>query len=515
MSAVLIISCAGEEEKRVDIFRFRIGADPPSLDPVHSTDTISGAIVSHIFDGLVKLDPETGEVVPAVADTFWSSQDGKVWTFRLKKGVRFHNGREVIARDFHYSFERVLSPETRSERPWVLEPILGARDFIDGIVFSVEGIQAVDDYTLVITLEEHFAPFLAQLCMEIASVVPSEEVAKRKEDFSSHPVGCGPFKFSEWKHDVQVRLERFDDYYGQRAHIDGIEYDILPDVSVALEKYKAGELDLLDDIPPGQVRFLKGRFPDEVKIWPVMSIRYLGMDLQREPFRDNVLLRKAINYAIDKINLCDVIMEGCAVPAKGVLPPLLWDGKERLDVYPYSPKKAKELLEEAGFPDGEGLPELTLWHPNSQAEQRVWQFVQANLQDIGIKTKLKSLDWAVYLSVVRRGRAQLFRGSWVADYADPHNFLYILLYRKNFGEAGNYARYSNLRFDALVEEAKRERDPHKRRKLYREAESIAVEEVPWAFLFHTSDRMIIKPEWKGVVLSQQGDWMIPLERVYK
>jgi peptide/nickel transport system substrate-binding protein/oligopeptide transport system substrate-binding protein len=497
-----------------DTLRYRLSSDPSTLDPAHSTSTDSAVVVLKVFEGLVRYEPETLEIVPAVAERFDVSSDGLTYTFRLRRGVRFHNGREVTAEDFRYSFERVLDPRTRSERGWVLEEIDGAKEFSAGETHTVSGINVSGKYELRLRLRRAFAPFLAQLCMEGASVVPREEVQKWGEDFTSHPVGCGPFRFVSWKHDVEVVLEAFDEYHGGTPTLRRIEFRVFPETSVALEEYLVGGLDVLDQVPPGRLADLREKYPDEIKIWPILATYYFGFNHQKEPFKGNRKLRQAFNYAIDREGICDVINEGVPVPASGILPPGVPGHNPDLKVYAYDAAAARRLLAEAGYPDGEGLPVLTLWYNTDQGHQRICEYVQHCLKKIGVRVKLKNIDAAAYWQALYAGEPAFFRSGWVADIPDPDNFLYTLLHSSQFGAAGNASWYSNPQFDERVEHARSAIAWPERQHLYREAETMAVEDAAWLFVYYYRDVAMFKPYVKGIRLSRQGDFAIPLHNVY-
>jgi peptide/nickel transport system substrate-binding protein/oligopeptide transport system substrate-binding protein len=508
----LLLSCGPAAKPDGTIFRYRLASDPPTLDPAHSTDTTSGAIVLKIFDGLVQFDEKTLAVIPAVAERWTISPDGLVYTFTLRSGVKFHNSRTVTAADFKYSFERVLDPKTASERRWVLDKIKGADDFAAGRSDQVTGIEPVDSITLRITLAEPYAPFLAQLCMEAASVVPREAVEKSGDDqFTRHPVGCGPFTFVRWLPDQEVVLEANRDYYGlSSGTIDRLVFKIITNANVALEAYKNNELDLLDEIPPGQVRAMQEKYPQDVKIWPILGTYYFGFNHQQAPWKDNLALRQAFNHAINKEQVCTVLNEGVSTPARGILPPGLPGYDSTLTGYPYDTTRARALLAEAGYPDGRGLPELQLWYNTNEAHQRVCQYVQEALKKIGVTVTLKNLDWPAYLKALEAGEALFYRMGWIADVPDADNFLYVLLATRQWGAPGNYCRYGNPAFDALVEQARRTIDQNMRIGLYRQAERIAVDDACWIFLYHYGDVMMIKPRWQNVVLPLQGDFAMPV-----
>ncbi|MBN2290298.1 MAG: ABC transporter substrate-binding protein [Candidatus Glassbacteria bacterium] len=500
------------------VFRLRIPGDPPSLDPIHSVDLVSQAVACNLFDPLVRLDPETGSVVPCLAAAWETADSGLTFRFLLRRDVRFHNGRRVVAADVRYSFERLLDPASAGKRPWILLPLRGAQAFRDGRAGAVEGIGTAGDSLVVLRLEKPFAPFLVQLTMVGASIVPREEVERAdRADFGEHPVGSGPFRFVEWRHDSRILLERSVSYPIRPrppAGVDLADFVVVPNVSVAFEKYRAGELDLLDQLPPGQVALSRKRLADQLHIWPGLSVRYLGFNLTRQPFKDNRLLRRAFNYAVNKRAICEVLGEGVDVVSTGAVPPGLAGHNGELEGYPYDPAMARELLARAGYPGGRGLGEVTLLYNNDPADRRVCEFIQACLSEIGVEVRLKSLEWAAFLAAIRAGESQLFRGSWIGDFPDAHNFLYTLFSSENWGDAGNYTRFADRAVDSLCTLALEVVDQARRAALYREVESIVSDESPWIFLYHPGQVALLKPYWRGAAFPAVGIWAFPLAGVW-
>lgn len=518
--AVLIFAACGADSPRSGpdsgepIFRFRIPSDPLSLDPIHSTDLVSQAVVNNLFETLVRLDPETGEVTSGIAVRWEVMEDGLAFRFHLRTDMHFHNGRRLNAHDVQYSFERLLSPASASPRPWVLMPIRGAADFRAGRTERVEGIVVGDDSTVVLHLERPYTPFLAQLTMTSAAVVPREGVERLGDDrFAQDPVGSGPFRFDSRQRDSWVRLSRFEGYAGGPPAIKSLEFTVIPSISVAIEKFAAGELDLLDDVPPGQVELAGRRFGDRLHIWSGLSVRFFGFNLTREPFRDNAPLRRAFNLAVNKRAITEVLNEGVGLVSTGPVPPGLPGHNPELDGYPFNMDRARELLAEAGYPGGRGLPEITLYYNTNPVDRRICEFVQACLSEIGVRIRLKSLEWAAFLAAIRAGEPELFRGSWVGDFPDAHNFLHTLFHSSNWGDPGNYARYANPEVDSLLDRAMRIADFGQREELYRRAEEIIGFDAPWIFLFHPGQVALVSPRWSGVRYPLVGVWAMPMKDV--
>lgn len=516
LSAAFFPSCARREDAAgPGMFRFRIPADPVSLDPIHSVDLVSQTVVNNLFDPLVRLEPESGEVVPCLASR-WEPLDslGLAFRFHLRTDMIFHNRRPVVAADVRYSFERMLDPRSASERPWILAPLRGAERFRAGAAASVEGIDVEDDSTLVLRLERPWAPFLAQLTMTGASIVPREEVEREGEEaFGQAPVGSGPFRFSGWQHDNWVRLERFESYAPGMPDIQNLEFTVVPSVSVALEKFAAGELDLLEQLPPGQAELVRRRFGARLHIWPGLSVRYIGFNLSREPFKSNRSLRLAFNYAVNKRAITEVLGEGVDAVSCGPLPPGLPGYDDKAAGYPFSLERARSMLAEAGYPEGRGLPEITLLYNNDPQDRRVCEFIQACLSEIGVTVRLKTLEWAAFLAAVRAGEPEMFRGSWVGDFPDAHNFLYTLFHSSNWGDAGNYTRYASQPVDSLLDLALRSTGQEQRAAIYREAGKLIVDDAPWIFTYHPGQVALTGSRWSGLKYPAAGIWATELWRL--
>jgi peptide/nickel transport system substrate-binding protein/oligopeptide transport system substrate-binding protein len=351
--------------------------------------------------------------------------------------------------------------------------------------------------------------------MEAGSAVPREEVEKGGKEFAGHPVGCGPFRFKEWVRGSEITLEKFDRFYGEPVRFAGIQYKILPNVEVAFQQYKAGDLDILDEIPQGRLAALVKDLPREFNQWPILSIYYFGFNMDKEPFRNNVKLRQALSYAIDREKICSIIFEGNSVPAKGILPPGIDGYDSTINGYPYDVKKAKELLKEAGYSEGKGLPPVTLLYNQNERHNRVAQYVQALLEKIGVKITLKELEWGTYLQALQKGEPAFFRLGWVADLPDPDNFMFPLLHSSQIGKGDNFSHFRNISYDSLVTAARTERDNSRRIALYRQADRLAMENAVWIMIAYNMDVCLIKEKWKGIVLSRQGDFAVPLETMYK
>ncbi|HEV8663914.1 MAG TPA: ABC transporter substrate-binding protein [Candidatus Methylomirabilis sp.] len=494
------LPAGGESPRRGGAYQFSLGpSDPPSLDPAHVTDTTSHAVVSELFDGLVEFDPQM-RVRPAIAERWEIAADGRTYRFFLRKGVRFQNGREVSAEDFRYSFLRVLDPKTKSERTWILDRLEGATDFLGGKTADVQGIRVRDRYTLELRLGERFPPFLALLAYPAAMVVPREAVEQAGADFSTRPVGTGPFRLTEWRRDDRLVLTANPDYFRGRPHLDRIVFRIIPEDLTRLQEFKAGTLHH-SDVPAGLYQSivadpaLRGRLHSQ----SILGIQAVRLNVEVPPFAGNRKLRQAFNHAVDKEAFARVIMEGRVKPAAGILPPGMPGYSGGLAGYPFDRARAGQLLAEAGFPEGKGLPPLALHYNTSLTNRRLAEFVQAQLAEVGVKVELAALDWPAYLKLVDAGQTQMHRMGWIADYPDPENFLTVLFHSRNIGARGNTSRYRNPEVDALLDRADRTMGEAERVRLYQQAERRIVEDAPWIFLNYYSTDLLVHPAVRNLL----------------
>lgn len=526
MLLLMTLSAAvAEEPVYGGILRWREINDPPKLDPAMATDTVSSRNIYLMFDMLVDNHPDGQGLVPRLAESWEGSDGGKVWTFHLRKGVHFHKenqgqptengGREVTAADWKYSMERLV--KINSPRAYFIDMVKGYQDFVDGKTGEWAGIKVIDDYTLQFELDYSFAPFVSVLAYNSFMVVPKEDAEKWGAEFNFHPVGTGPFILDRWDHDQKAVYKRNPDYWKRDAqgrqlpYLDGVEIVVIPDNTIAYEEFKKGNIDAFPDFPDEFYLEAKVRFGDLLQERPWLGTYYYGFNNAKAPFKDNKTLRQAMNYAVDRERINDLVLEGRYYPGRGVLPPGMPGYNPDLKGYEYNPELAKKLMAEAGYPDG---IEVELNVNNNPRHMAVAEAIQAQLAELGIKLNIKVLDWGVHLDLCERAETEMFRMGWVVDYADPDNFLYVLLHSSNHGSKGNYSFFSNARADELMAAARVETDYDKRIALYREAEKIIVDEAPWIFLFHYTTSLLGQERVRNLNLPAFGDYTTPLEVVW-
>jgi peptide/nickel transport system substrate-binding protein/oligopeptide transport system substrate-binding protein len=485
------VACRGGDSSpsRRTLIDSRDTYDPRSLDPALSTDVPTGRAVAYVFDGLVRFTPDA-QIVPGLAKSWDVSSDGTVYTFHLRTGVTFHDGRPFTARNVLGSFQRVLDPETTGGRGWPLYPIRGAREYADGNAPTISGLAAPDDSTVVITLTEPLAIFPKLLAMPVTSIIPDSVPA----NFGEHPVGTGAWKFVEWRHDDYLLFARNDAYWGGAAKAESLMARIIAEPSTAVAEFETGNVDVLQ-VPEQEARNWEQTDEKSAMLSSAPALRfwYVGINTTRGPLRD-VRVRQALNLAVDVPTILDRMVSGHGRVAAGVIPPTLAGADTARAPYKRDLARAKQLLTEAGFPNG---IDVELWSSQSPPFPRIAEVIQAYLAEAGIRAKLVQRDASSVREASRNGETDMILKEWFADYPDAENFLYPLLHTTNRGVGGNISFWSNPSFDRIVDQARREQDDAARAALYRQADQIAFAEAPMIFLFHHRVLYAIQPWVKG------------------
>jgi oligopeptide transport system substrate-binding protein len=431
--------------------------DLATLDPAIGYDWNNWSIIKSIFSGLMDYKPGTTELTPDLAESYTISDDGMTYTFKLRSGLKFHNGRALTSADVRYSIERAVNPKTQCPGAGYFSTIKGYDDVAAGKTTSLAGLATPDDSTVVFTLTRPDATFLHIMAINFAFVVPKEEVEKYGADFGHHPVGAGAFKFVEWQVGQKLVLERNKDYHIQGVpYLDKITFEFGQDPTVALLRLKKGEVDLLGDgIPPAQFLQVTSD-PANKDLWVAgaqMNTDYVTMNVKVKPF-DNLKVRQAVNMAINKDRVIQII-NGRAKVANQVLPPSLPGYDTAHQGYPYDPAKAKALLAEAGYPDGFST---TLYSTDIDPQPRIAQAIQQDLAGIGIKADIKSLAGAAVIEAGgTEGQAPMIWSggmAWIADFPDPSDFYTVILGCAGAVKGGwNWPWYCNPDLDKAADKA--------------------------------------------------------------
>ncbi len=493
-------------------YRRPLSNNPSTLDPGLIADTYGFTVAQQIFDGLVQYDG-TLTITPAIAETWKGSRDGLSWTFYLRKGVKFHNGRELTADDAVYSFTRILDPKTNSKGAEVFLKIKGAKEYVEGRARSVQGLRATDRHTIQIDLNEASAPFVANLAIGYAKIVPKEAIEELGPAFGSHPVGTGPFKFSHWKKDDEILLEANRDYYGGRPYIDRLEFKIFPgqQLDAMLQKFERGDLEDTF-IPSTEIDRIQQNTRYQFIRRPILGVRFLGFNTTQNPL-SNRLVRQAFLLSIDREALARDINKNRFKAAQGFLPPGTYGYDPQFIPYPFDPERAKALLAKAGYPGGTGLPVFTIWSSVKSADiEREHEAIQRYLADVGIRVEFQyNTNWPSFNSQVYEGKYPIFRYGWVADVPEPDNFLYRIFHSQS---RNNLPRYRNEQVDHTLDQARAEPDYSKRIALYRKAERSILEDAPVIPLSYYGYERVFQPYVRSIEVSALGDPYIPMRKIW-
>jgi peptide/nickel transport system substrate-binding protein/oligopeptide transport system substrate-binding protein len=494
------------------VYRKALGNEPVTLDPALITSTYATAVAQQLFDGLVQFDADLN-VIPSIANSWSASHDGLTWTFHLRQGVRFHHGREVTANDFVYTFTRILDPHTQSPYTSIFERVQGAQAFMATASDRVTGLQALDPYTLRITLSQPYAPFISMLGIVQASVVPRDEVARLGKQFSQQPVGTGPFRFERWMAGQDIVLQANPTYFEGRPFLDRIHYRIFTpaDSRAILAEFEQGHLEDAS-IPAQERQRLRSDARYRFFRKPLLATLFLWIDTKGSPL-SHVKVRQAINYGINRRVINDEIRQNGSVEARGILPPGMPGYNPELAGYQYDPERAQHLLVEAGYPQSQGLPTVELWtsvgSPTVLAEHEA---IQHDLQRLGISVVLRKAEsWRQYTELLGKRPGSMFRYAWFADFPDPDNFLFTLFHSQSPNNVGNY---QNPEVDRLLELARRENDYFQRLQIYRQAEALIMADAPTVNLVYATFEHLFQPYVRGIALNALGERYIPMKKIW-
>ena len=484
--------------------------EPASIDPAHAMESEGMQVTKAVFDGLIDYDPKTLEVKPAAAARWRSNKAGDEWTFWLREGAKFHNGQSVQASDFVYAWNRVAAKKTASEVAYHLAPIEGFDAVQSGKKQKLSGLSAPETYVLKVKLNYPFADFPKVLGHPVFSPVPKKEVAKSEKKFGEKPVGNGPFAMeTSWWRQKSISLERFADYYGKAAYLDGVEFKIVDSEQTAFLQFQGGSLDYAS-IPGGQIKIAAQQFDENAIIGePLLVLNFYGFNLRKAPFKDNPKLRRAINYAVNREVIAEEIYEEAFVAAGGIVPPGVSDYKERENSYSYKPAKARKLLKEAGYPGGKGLPKLTLIYGAGRGQDAPAQVFQENLRELGIKVELKGLERDAFFKALMEGKMSMFAAGWQGDYPSRDAFLYTLFHSES---GDNMLGYADKKVDGLIVEARRAGDAEDRRELYEKAEERILRDAPVVPVTYVGTKLVHASKVEGFVRTPLDD--TPLDLIW-
>jgi len=497
---------------------FAISVDVDQLDP---GDTSFSQVVNNIFESLVKFKAGTTNIEPCLATSWEISADGKEITFHLRKGIKFHDGTDFNADAVVFSFARQydLNHPYHQYGKWGMWKYL---------FYDVERMEKVDDFTVKLVLKKPNVSILTSLALYRVSIVSPANAEKYQEDAFKNPCGTGPFKFVEWIKDDHVTLEANEDYWQKRASLDKLIFKVIPDPSARLMALEVGEVQGMEFPNPADFDRINNNKDLISMAQPGMNVGYLMMntgygyidenkngirDLDSEPLvktpgyfepLTKKKVRQAINMSIDKQSIVDNIFMGTAIKAKNGMPPFMLGYNEDIEDYPYDPVRAKELLAEAGYPDGfeVTLHVMPVTRPYMFDPLKIGEVIQSYLATVGIRVKFYQVDWSSYLQETKDGKHQICLLGWTGDNGDPDNFMNIYdANRASIGMAQNRAFYINDKVDELLSAALATYDNEKRATYYKKIQEMIHEDAAWVYLVHSTQNLVFRNNIKGFILS--------------
>jgi len=482
VSSVTVFAGGSQEAEPVakDEISIALAADITSLDPMGHNDTKSEKVSFLVFNRLFRLNTDF-EVVPDLAEE-WSQESDTEWVIKIKEGVTFHDGTEMTSEDVQFSLERSMTMPK-----------------VQQVLSEVEMVEVVDRYTVKVTTKSAFAPFLYTLVHAGTSIVPKGYV-ESGDDFEN-PVGSGPYRFVEWVSGDRVTLERYDDYFDEEnmGQTGTIVFRIIPEGTARTIALETGEVDVVDELPPMDASRVRDNPDLTLYDKPSTRINFFAMNTENEPF-DNVLVRQAFNYAIDKEAIIMVALDGAGVEAGSVLAPSFLGYKA--GPYSYDPDRARALLAEAGYPDGFETSIMT----SGDDRKRIAEVIQANLSDIGVDAEIEMLEWGTFIDSVLKGMAESLVLGWTSN-PDPDATLTPIFYSGNIGGM-NFARINDPEIDRLLQEGREELDLSARVRVYNRFHEYVMEQAPFVPLFVNNNLTGANADLSGVEQSPQGLWNI-------
>ncbi len=482
-------------------------AEPQSLDPHTVTATNDFRILVNIYDGLVRYKDGTLEVEPALAESWAVSDDGKTYTFKLRQGVKFHDGSDFNAEAVKFNFDRMLKED---------DPFYNTGPFPLSFNFSsIDAVNVLDEHTVEFKLKEPFAPFLSNLAYPTGLIVSPEEVKKYGKEFGRHPSGTGPFKFAEWQSGQRVVVERNPDYWDTAPALEAVVFRPITDANTRVAEMMAGGLDVMVEVPPDNLATFKQDANFAVAEQAGPHVWFTILNAKSGPFADKKV-RQAANYAVNKQGLVDNVLQGSATVAAGPIPPAFNWVENKTEPYPYDPEKAKALLAEAGASN----PEITFYVTEGGSGMldpiTMGAAIQADLQAVGFKVKIETYEWNTFLGRVNpglEGKADMAEMAWMTN--DPDTVPYLTLRSDALPDKGgfNSGYYSNPKVDELLEKARSSTDQSERGKLYGEVQRIVHDDAPWLFVANWKQNAVTTAAVKGFKL--QPSFLLHLKDVTK
>jgi len=485
IALLLLLSCSARPDPKTLVML--IETSPTNLDPRVGIDAWSERIDSLIFDDLLSRGDDLN-VAPGLAER-WETPDPVTYVFHLHRGVKFHDGRALTARDVKWTFDSLLQGKIRSTKAAVYK--------------FVDRIEAPDDATVIFHMKEQDATLLWNLSDGAIGIVPADS----GDEMTRHPIGSGPFKFVSSETDREVILERNDDYWGEKAKLARVRFAVVPDETTEALELRKGSGDIaINSLTPDTVLTLAREPNLSVDSGHGTRFAYLGFNL-RDPILKDVRVRQAIAYALDRRPMVEYLWRGEAELARSVLPTQSWAYNGDVPAYQHDPEKAEQLLDAAGYPAVNGVRFHITMKTSTDANTRLMVAVmQQQLREVGIALDIRSFESATFFSDVIHGAFQMYGLRWIGGNEDPDIFEYAFHSSKFPPNGANRGFYSNPKVDALIDKARREIDPNARKPLYAEVQRILAEDLPYIDLWYLDNVLVHTRRVRNLKLNAAGNY---------
>lgn len=492
-----------------------VASEPETIDPALNSAVDGAIILQHSFEGLIRWVNDgngVAELAPGVAESWDVSEDGTEWTFHIREDAKWSDGEPVTANDFVYAWNRLVDPATGADYEYML-------DMVKGYDEKELAIEAVDPATFKVTLSG-FCPYFEEICAFPATFPVREDIVADNEQWTQSPetyIGNGPYVMEEWMHNSKITFVKNENYHNvDNVKCDKIVFHLMDDENSILAGYRSGELDFVEKAPSEEIPGLLAS--GEMVLDPYIGTYFVCFNTQKAPF-DDARVREAFSLVIDRDFIANTVTASGEVPAGGFVPAGINDAEGNPDFrtvggdyysvdpadYEANCEKARELLKEAGYENGEGFPLVEYLYNTNENHKAIGEALQNMWQnELGVTVSLENQDWNVFLTERKAGNFSIARHGWIADYNDPMTFVDMWM----TGGGNNDAQYNNPEFDKLVKAAKEEQDPAKRMELMHEAEDMAVGEdwIVAPLYFYTNKRMM-KPNIEGIYYTPLGYYM--------
>ena len=498
------------------ILKVQVGPDPETVDPALNSAVDGGNMILHAFEGLLTLD-ENGQLKEGQAESWETSEDGLTWTFHLRDGLKWSDGTDLTAKDFVYSWQRVCDPNVAAPyAETVLGMVKGYDEAIAGDITKLD-VQAPDEKTVVVNLAHPCSYFGELAAFATLNPVQQATVEANGDAWATSAdtyISNGPFMMTEWVPGSHITFSKNPNYWNAEAiKLDKLEFELIEDSNAAYSAYTSGEVDMIKDVPTEEIPSLQGN--EEFHVDPIIGTYYVSLNLQKEYFQD-ARVRKALSLAIDRNYVANTLMQGTYSPASAIVGPgwLDTDGSSFAenanggtpyidnDNFDANLEEAKKLLEEAGYPNGEGFPQIEYTTNDAGYHKVVAEYLQQAWAAIGIDLKVNIVEWASFTPMRRNGEFDVARNGWVGDYTDPSNILELFCTTNG----NNDGKYTNADFDAAIEDSRVTTDAATRSADLHKAEDTLMNDAGCIPIAYYNDFWLQSSKITGSWHSANGFW---------